>query len=236
MKNYSFTTRNVIAGERNGEGVMVLRTLGDVTLTLEGMLPNELADWEWPAAALNTRGWDEEQFLLTVRGWKVVHPEAGVVGILLQGAGTRVHVEWYDAVNGDFFAAGWVSGLGQTGLRHGAAAIVNARQQAGQGLPVDVEPEPYQAPAAPAASAASGGLPEGTRVRYTGTFAATFGDLGISEFLVYGCDCDNRGCRNRYELRIHLWDAPGFGPVTEVAAQHVHPDHVTVLDAERAAV
>jgi hypothetical protein len=216
MKNYTFTTRNVTAGERNEAGEMVIRHLGDVTVTLEGMLPPELSEWEWASAALNTRGWDEEQFLLTMRGWRVVHPEAGVVGVLLQGYGTRVHVEWYDAVNEDYFSAGWVRNL-----RHGAAAIVNARQHTGQGLPVDVEPEPYVAPAAPVR------LPAGTRVRYHGTFAMTFSDLGISEFQVFGCDCDEWRCSG-YELHV----AGLYEPV----AQHVGLDHVTALDAEPAAV
>ncbi|MFD0032492.1 hypothetical protein ACFVJK_30345 [Streptomyces sp. NPDC127172] len=215
MANHTFTTRNVNAGERNAAGEMVLRHLGDVTVTLEGMLPPELSEWEWASACLNTRGWDEEQFLLTVRGWKVVHPEAGVVGVLLQGAGTRVHVEWFDAANDDFFSAGWVAKL-----RHGAAAIVNARQHAGQGLPVDVEPEPYKAPAAPTR------LPEGTRVRYHGTFAMTFSDLGIHEFRVYGCDCDELACRG-YELHVD--------GLYEPVALHVHPDHATPLDAESVA-
>ncbi|WP_037805107.1 hypothetical protein [Streptomyces sp. NRRL F-5135] len=215
MKAYSFTTRNVTAGERNNADEMVLRAVGDVTVELVGMLPPELAEWEWATDALNTRGWHEEQFRLTMRGWKVVHPKAGTVGFLFQGAGTRVHVEWYDVVNGDYFPAGWTRNL-----RHGAAQIVNARQQAGQGLPADVEPEPYKAPTAPTR------LRNGTPVRYHGTFAMTFSDIGISEFQVYGCDCDELSCRG-YELHV-----PGL---YEPVALHVGHDHVTALDPESVA-
>jgi hypothetical protein len=216
MKAYSFTTRNVVAGTRNDAGEMVLRTLGDVTLALEGMLPNELADWEWAAATLNTRGWNEEQFLLTVRGWKVVHPEAGVVGVLLQGAGTRVHVEWYDSVNGDFFSAGWVRNL-----RHGAAAIVNARQHVGQGVPVDVEPEPYQAPV----SVVPVWLDRGTVVRYHGSLDQLVdGTFRIEEcYRVEACDLDCDG--------YALYRVGEYWP----CALHVHPSHVTALEAEPAA-
>jgi hypothetical protein len=216
MKNYTFTTRNVTAGERNDAGEMVLRHLGDVTLTLEGMTRAEVAEWADLTDALNTRGVDEETFRLTVNDWKVVHPEAGVVGLMFQGYGSRVHVEWYDAANDDYFSAGWVRNL-----RHGAAQIVNARQHAGQGLPVDVEPEPYKAPAA------SAWLPDGTRVRYHGTFAMTFSDLGISDFRVYGCDCDELACRG-YELHVD--------GLYEPVALHVGLDHVTPLEAEPAAV
>jgi hypothetical protein len=216
MKNHSFTTRNVVTGERNGEGVMALRTLGDVTLALEGMLPAELADWEWASAGLNTRDWDEEQFLLTVRGWKAVHPEAGVVGILLQGAGTRVHVEWYDNANGDFFTAQVVRNL-----RHGAAAIVNARQHAGQGLPADVEPEPVKAPE----PVRPVWLENGTVVRYHGSLAQIAGGV----FKVRECyavdDCDNWDCQGYALYRIgEYWPC----------AVHVGMESVTALDAKEA--
>ncbi|MFE5037071.1 hypothetical protein [Streptomyces sp. NPDC056683] len=216
MKNYSFTTRNVTAGERDAAGVMVLRHLGDVTVTLEGMLPAELSEWEWAAAALNTRGWNEEQFLLTVRGWKVVHPEAGVVGILLQGAGTRVHVEWYDAANEDYFSAGWVRNL-----RHGAAQIVNARQTAGQGLPVDVEPEPYKAPA----PVVPVWLEGGTVVRYHGSLSELSGGTFRVEdcYRTEACDLD---CDGYALYRIGEWWP---------CAVHVGLAHVTALDAEPAA-
>jgi hypothetical protein len=219
MKAYTFTTRNVTAGKRNTTGDMVLHTLGDITLTLEGMLPTELAEWDWASAALNTRGWDEDQFLLTVRGWKVVHLEAGVVGVLLQGAGTRVHVEWYDAVNDDYFSAG-----STRNLRQGAAQIVYARQHAGQGLPADVAPEPVQAPTVQAPV----WLRSGTPVRYHGTYAMTFADLGISDFRIYECgylgDCD--GDCNGYELHT--------SGLYEPIAVHVRPASVTALDAEPA--
>ncbi|MFD0509421.1 hypothetical protein ACFQ0G_53945 [Streptomyces chiangmaiensis] len=144
MKAITFTTRNVTVGERNTAGEMVLRHLGDVTLTLEGMTRAEVADWADITDALNTRGINEEAFRLSVNGWKVIHPETGVVGLLFQGYGSRVHVEWYDVVNDDYFSAGWT-----LNLRHGAAQIVNARQHAGQGIPVDVQPEPVKASVPP---------------------------------------------------------------------------------------
>ncbi|NUR01328.1 MAG: hypothetical protein HOY79_33830 [Streptomyces sp.] len=216
MKAYSFTTRNVTAGERNEAGVMVLRTVGDVTVTLEGMLPAELGDWEWAAAGLNTRGWNEAQFLLTVRGWKVMHG-GEVVGVLLQGAGTRVHVEWYDAVNGDFFSAAWTGNL-----RQGAAQVVNARQTAGQGLPVDVEPEPVKAPE----SVRPVWLEDRTVVRYHGSLEQISGGI----FRVHECakfdECDRWDCEGYALVPID-----GYRP----CALHVGIGHVTALDAEPAA-
>lgn len=216
MKNYSFTTRNVFAGQRDDAGHMVLRTLGDITLTLEGMLPAELADWEWASAGLNTRGWNEEQFLLTVRGWKVVHPEVGVVGVLLQGAGTRVHVEWYDDVNGDFFTASLVRNL-----RHGAAQIINARQHAGQGLPVDVQPEPVKAPE----PVRPVWLENGTVVRYHGSLDQLSGGTFRIEacYRTEECDLDCDG--------YALYRIGEYWP----CAVHVGPAHVTALEAEPAA-
>ncbi|MBP5926718.1 hypothetical protein F3K32_42695 [Streptomyces sp. LBUM 1483] len=209
MKNYSFTTRNVTAGERSAAGDMVLRHLGDVTLTLEGMTRAEVTEWEWATDALNTRGLAEDVYRLTVNGWRVVHPEAGVVGLLFQGAGTRVHVEWYDAVNGDFFSAGWVRNL-----RHGAAAIVNARQHVGQGLPVDVEPEPYQAPE----PVRPVWLSDGTQVRYHGSLA----QLSGGTYWVMECDwCD---CE-RYQL-MGPTTRGGWAPV----ALHVGLDSVTAIE------
>ena len=215
MKAYTFTTRNVTAGERNGAGEMVLRTLGDITLTLEGMLPTELTDWEWASASLNTRGWDEEQFLLTVRGWKVVHPEAGTAGVLLQGAGTRVHVEWYDVVNGDFSPA-----AGVRSLRHGAAAIVHARQHAGQALPVDVAPEPVQAPK----PVQPVWLESGTIVRYHGSIA----ELSGGTFRVEACyrteECD-LDCEGYALYPIGAW---------RPCAVHVGPGSVTAVETTAA--
>lgn len=217
MKDYTFTTRNVIAGQRNTAGQMVLRTLGDVTLTLQGMTRTEVADWADITDALNTRGIDDETFRLTVNGWKVVHPEAGVVGLLFQGAGTRVHVEWYDVVNDDFFSAAWTRNL-----RHGAAQIVNTRQRADQGLPADVQTEPYKASAAPSSKR----LRNGTPVRYHGTYSMVFSDLGVGDFRVHGCDCDELACRG-YALHT--------SGLYEPVAVHVGIDSVTALDAEHAA-
>jgi hypothetical protein len=217
MSNYTFTTRNVNAGERNEAGEMVLRHLGDVTVTLEGMTRAEVAEWADLTDALNTRGVDEEAFRLTVNGWKVVHPEAGVVGLLFQGYGSRVHVEWFDAANADYFAAGWVRNL-----RHGAAQIVFARQHAGQGLPVDVEPEPYKAPA----PVAPVWLENGTVVRYHGSLEPLSGGV----FRVRECctvdECDNWDCEG-----YALIPVGGWRPV----AVHVGPAHVTALEAEPAA-
>jgi hypothetical protein len=179
------------------------------------MLPAELADWEWASAGLNTRGWDEEQFLLTVRGWKVVHPEAGVVGVLLQGAGTRVHVEWYDDVNGDFFTAQVVRNL-----RHGAAAIVNARQHAGQGLPVDVAPKPVKAPE----PVRPVWLENGTVVRYHGSLDQLAGGTFRVESCYRTDEC-NLDCDGYALYRIgEYWPC----------AVHVGPNSVTALDAEGA--
>jgi hypothetical protein len=208
MKAITLTTRNVLAGERNTEGEMVLHAIGDVTVTLEGMLPAELADWHWAAAALNTRGWDEAQFLLTVRGWKVLH-DGETVGILLQGAGTRVHVEWYDKVNGDFFSAAWTRNL-----RQGAAQIVFARLQAGQGLTSDVEPEPYRAPE----QARPVWLENGTQVRYHGSIAQLSGET----FRVYECarfdECDHWDCNGYALIPVASWRPVavhvGLGSVT----------------------
>lgn len=216
MKNYIFTTRNVTAGVRNGEGVMVLHTVGNVTTELVGMLPAQLADWEWVADGLNTRGIDEEAFRLSLRGWQVVHPTAGVVGILIQGYGSRVHVEWYDAENDDFFAAGWAANL-----RNGTAQVVFARQTAGQGMPADVEPEPYVAPAA----VRPVWLENGTVVRYHGSLAPLSGGTFRVEscYRTEECDLD---CDGYALYRIGDWWP---------CAIHVGPDHVTALDAEPAA-
>ncbi|MFI5814934.1 hypothetical protein ACIA7S_28745 [Streptomyces sp. NPDC051643] len=213
MKNYTFTTRNVTAGQRNDTGEMVLHTVGHVTTELVGMLPPELAEWEWATDALNTRGWDEELFRLTIRGWKVVHPEAGVVGLLFQGAGTRVHVEWYDPANEDFFSAGW-----SANLRHGTAQAVFARQTAGHGLPADVEPEPYKAPK----PVHPVWLENGTVVRYHGSLAQLSGGTFRVEscYRTEECDLD---CDGYALYRIGEWWP---------CAIHVGLNHVTALDAE----
>ncbi|MBP5896343.1 hypothetical protein [Streptomyces scabiei] len=217
MKNYSFTTRNVTAGERSAAGDMVLRHLGDVTLTLEGMTRAEVTEWEWATDALNTRGLAEDVYRLTVNGWRVVHPEAGVVGLLFQGAGSRVHVEWYDAVNGDFFSAGWVRNL-----RHGAAAIVNARQHVGQGLPVDVEPEPYKAPE----PVRPVWLKDDTLVRYHGSLAQLSGGIFRASECARFDECDNWDCEGYALLPVGSW---------RPCAVHVGRGSVTALDTEAAA-
>lgn len=217
MKAITFTTRNVTAGQRNTAGQMALRTLGNVTLTLEGMLPNELADWEWASADLNTRGWNEQQFLLTVRGWKVVHPDAGVVGVLLQGAGTRVHAEWYDPANNDFFTAAQVRNL-----RHGASAIVNARQHAGHGPPVDFVPEPVKAPQ----TARPVWLESGTVVRYHGSIKQLHGKTFRVDECARFDECDDLDCNGYALIPAGCW-----WPV----AVHVGLGAVTALEAEPAA-
>lgn len=214
MKDYTFTTRNVIAAERDAAGETVLRSLGDVTLTLKAMTRDEIADWADITDALNTRAIDEETFRRSVEGWKVTHPEAGTVGIVFQGRGSRVHVEWYDAVNDDFFSAGWTRNL-----RHAVARIVNARLRAGQGLSVDAQPELIRRAVSPK------WLAGGTRVGYHGKFAALLNERCFSGFRVYPCDCDD-WC-GRYEL----W---AFGAL-EPVAQHVGHDSVTALDAEAVA-
>ncbi|MCX4911843.1 hypothetical protein [Streptomyces sp. NBC_00878] len=217
MKAITFTVRNVTAGQRNDAGEMVLRQIGDITLTLEGMTRTEIAEWQWATDALNTRGIDEEMFRLTVNGWKVVHETAGVVGVMLQGAGTRVHVEWYDAVNGDFFSAAWTRNL-----RHGAAQIVNARQHAGQGLPVDFVPEPVKAPeTVPAVHPVW--LENDTLVRYHGSIQQLSGGI----FRVYECavmdQCDHWDCNGYALLPVGSW---------KPCAVHVGIGSVTALDAQ----
>jgi len=217
MKAITFTVRNVTAGQRNTAGEMVLRHLGDVTLTLEGMTRPEVADWADITDALNTRGIDEATFRLTVNGFKVVHPQAGVVGLLFQGAGTRVHVEWYDVVNDDYFSAGWTRNL-----RHGAAQIVNARQHVGQGLPVDATPEPVKAPQ-PIRPVR---LQDGTQVRYHGSIEQLAGGI----YRVYECtvfeECQRWDCEGYALLPFGSW---------RPCAVHVGLASVTALDAEPAA-
>lgn len=216
MKAITVTVRNTTTGHRDATGEMVLTHLGDVTVTLEGMTRAELADWEWATDELNTRGIDEDVFRLTVEGWKVVHPVAGVVGLLFQGAGSRVHVDWYDPANDDFFAAGWAAKL-----RHGAAQVVHARQRAGHGVPVDVAQEPVKAPAA----ACPVWLEEGTLVRYHGSIEQLHGQ----EFRVYECarfdECDH-------------WDCDGYAlvPVGDwrPVAVHVGIGSVTALETAAA--
>ncbi|EST18058.1 hypothetical protein [Streptomyces roseochromogenus] len=214
MRATTFTIRNVVTGERDEAGQLALRTLGDVTVTLEGMTRAEIAEWADITDALNTRGFDEEMFRLTVNGWKITHPEVGVVGLLFQGAGTRVHVEWYDAANGDYFSAGWVAQL-----RHGAAAVINARQHAGQGLPVDVEPEPIKAPE----PTAPVWLEDGTLIRYHGSIEQLHGGI----FRAYECyrfeECEHWDCDGYALLPVGAW---------RPCAVHVGPHSVTAVTAE----
>ena len=212
MKPTTFTIRDVTTGERNAAGETVLRRLGNVTVTLEGMTRAKVDEWKSAAAALNTRGIDEDLFHLTVNGWEVRHAETGVVGVLLQsGMEPPLHVEWYDTAKADFYYAGQVSRLS-----HGAAAIINARQHAGQGLPVDVEPEPAkpQAPARPVR------LEDGTPVRYHGSLK----ELSGGTFRVYECmefaECD------RYCDGYALFPVDAWGPV----AAHVRLGSVTALE------
>lgn len=214
MKAYTFTTRNVTAGERNAAGDMVLRHLGNVTLTLQSMTRAEVAEWEWATDALNTRGIDEDIFRLTVNGWTVIHPEAGVVGVLLQGAGSRVHVEWYDPANDDYFPAAWTRNL-----RHGVAQIVNARQHAGHGLLVDVEPEPYTAPE----PVYPVWLKNGTTVRYHGSISELSGETFRVEFCYRTEECD-LDCDGYALYRIGAW---------RPCAVHVGPGSVTAVDAQQ---
>ncbi|MFJ1733269.1 hypothetical protein [Streptomyces sp. NPDC088254] len=168
----------------------------------------EVAEWEWATDALNTRGIDEDAFRLTVNGWKVVH-QGDVVGVLFQGAGTRVHVEWYDPANADFFSAAWTRNL-----RHGAAQVVHARQQAGHGVPVDVAPEPVKAPQ----PVRPVWLEEGTQVRYHGSIEQLHGQ----EFRVHECarfdDCQHWDCNGYALVPIGDWRPialhVGIGSVT----------------------
>lgn len=215
MKDYTYTTRNVTAGQRNTAGDMVLRHLGDVTLTLKGMTRAEVAEWEWATDTLNTRGIDEETFRLTVNGWTAIHPEAGVVGILLQGAGSRVHVEWYDPANDDYFPAAWTRNL-----RHGVSQIVNARQHAGHGLPVDFEPEPYKAPE-PVRVVRPAWLEDDTLVRYHGSIEQLSGGI----FRAYECalfnECKDWDCTRYALLPVGSW---------RPCAVHVHPESVTAWE------
>ncbi|WP_413808154.1 hypothetical protein [Streptomyces sp. OE57] len=201
---HTFTIRNVTEGHRNAAGEMTLTHLGDVTVTLQGMTRAEIAEWEWATDALNI-GLEEEIHRLTVNGWKVIHPEAGVIGLLFQGAGTRVHVEWYDPAAGDFLSAGYAAKL-----RHGAARVVDARQAAGHGVPVDVVPEPVKAPARPV------WLAEGTKVRYHGSVE----ELRGGTFRVEECECFE--CDGYQLYALDVWF---------VVARHVRPGSVTALEA-----
>lgn len=199
----SFTVRNVNAGHRDSAGDMVLRGLGDVTVHLEPMTSAELDEW------LDVL--DETMHVPALQGWNVTHPEAGHLGLLFQVPGGRVHVEWYDPSEGDHFAAG--SALQ---LRHGAAYIVDTRQRAGHGVPVDAVPAPVpvKAPERPQV------LADGTRVRYHGSLQQLHGD----DFTVEECEC--------FDCDLYqLVPVGGWEPV----AQHVGLTSVTALEVQRAA-
>lgn len=189
------TVRNVTAGHRDQDGRLTLTHVGDVTVTLHPMSRDELADWEWITDDLNI-GVDQTTHRLAMRGWTVRHARAGVVGLLFQGAGTRVHVEWYDPTSGEFLSSGSVT----RHVRHGAAAIVNARQQAGHGLPTDTPPAPVRRP-----EPAHADNYEGLHVRYRGSLEELHGDTFNAERCACGCGL--------YEL----WEIGARGPI----ARHV---------------
>lgn len=202
VKPITITVHDVTVGQRDAAGALTVRSLGDVTVTLQGMTRAELAEWEWATDALALDGVDEATHRLAMNGWKVLH--AGeVVGLLFQGAGTRVHAEVYDPAAGDFLSAGWAAKL-----RHGAALVVNARQAAGHGLPADVVPAPYRAPepARPAYYA------DQTEVLYHGSLDQLRGKVLRLE----ACEC---------------WDCDGYQlyvcEVSNVVARHVCHTSVT---------
>ncbi|MGY1548315.1 hypothetical protein [Streptomyces sp. MN6] len=170
------TVRNVTAGHRDRTSRITLTHVGDVTVTLHPMTRDELAEWEWATDTLNI-GVDERTHRLAMRGWTVRHAQAGVVGLLFQGAGTRVHVEWYDPTEGDFFSAGHVASR----VRHGAAAIVDARQRAGHCLPADTVPAPVRPEPARADDY------ERLRVRYHGSIEELRGQTFNAERCACGC-------------------------------------------------
>lgn len=178
-REITVTVPNVTEGRRDASGNLTIHALGDITLTLQGMTRDELQEWEWATDALALPGVDEATHRLAMNGWKVVHG-GQVVGLLFQGAGTRVHVEVYDQAAGDYLPAGWVAKL-----RHGAAAVVYARQAAGQALPVDPVPAPVRTPepARPAWYA------DGTEVVYHGSLDRLRGTvLRLEECECYECD------------------------------------------------
>ncbi|MGN7135544.1 hypothetical protein [Streptomyces pseudogriseolus] len=180
------TVRNVAPGHRDATGRITLTDVGDVTVTLHPMTRAELADWEWATDTLNI-GIDEHAHRLAMRGWTVRHAQAGVVGLLFQGAGTRVHVEWFDPTEGDFLSAGHVVAH----VRHGAAAIVHARQHAGHGLPADPAPARVPAPARTDDY-------EGLRVRYHGSIEELHGETFNAERCACGC-----GLHELWEIGAH---------------------------------
>ncbi|MFJ8606315.1 hypothetical protein ACIRH0_03875 [Streptomyces sp. NPDC093675] len=79
-------------------------------MTLEGITRTELAEWERATDDLNI-GVAEDIHRLAMNGWNVVHGQTGVIGLLFQGAGTLVHIEWYDPANRESFSVGWARGF-----------------------------------------------------------------------------------------------------------------------------
>ncbi len=175
MAPSTMTVRGLTASQRDEAGHLTITSLGDITVTLQGMPAAELAKWQWMTDTLNP-GLDEATHRLTVTGWEVIHPEAGTIGLLFQGYGSRFHIEWFNPKIGDFCSAGQ-----QARLRHGVAQILNARQHHGHPVPVDPQPEaaePADAAAPPVRHRA------GAVVRYSGSVQELHGGT----FLAYGCD------------------------------------------------
>ncbi len=184
MAANTLTVRGLTAAHRDEAGALAITERGDVTVTLEGMTVPELSEWQWLTDTLNV-GIDDDTHRLTMKGWKVVHADAGTLGILFQGCGTRVHIEWYNPELNDYCSAGQ-----QARLRHGVAQILNSRQH--YGFPVPVDPQPAAAPA-PTDAYPVWHKP-GTVVRYHGSLR----ELHAGPFRVFGCECDD--C-DGYELR-----------------------------------
>lgn len=150
---------------------------GEVTVTVDGMLPVELAEWTWMFETFNP-GLPADLTRLTVRGWTVRHAAAGEVGVLLQNLAGRIHVEWYDAQLRDHCYVGQAAQW-----RHGVGYMVQARQRSAQPLPLDPVPEavPAPAPAVPLSPLRAGSL-----VRYHGSKTDLHGGLALA----FWCDCD----------------------------------------------
>ncbi|MCC9309882.1 hypothetical protein LN042_22890 [Kitasatospora sp. RB6PN24] len=175
MAANTMTVRGLTASQRDEAGDLTITSLGDITVSVQGMSLSELAEWQWLTDTLNP-GLDEETHRLTLAGWKVTHPEAGTIGLLFRGHGTRFHIEWFNPAIGDFCAAGQ-----QARLRHGVAQILNARQHHGHPVPVDPQPEAAEPTATEAPLMWIKG---GTRVRYSGSLQ----ELHSGTYLVYECD------------------------------------------------
>ncbi|MER5642837.1 hypothetical protein ABT095_38615 [Kitasatospora sp. NPDC002227] len=213
MAANTLTVRGLTASQRDEAGHLTITSLGDITVSLQGMPAAELAEWQWLTNTLNP-GLDEETHRLTVTGWKVTHPAAGTIGLLFQGYGTRFHIEWFNPEIDDFCSAGQ-----QARLRHGVAQILNARQH--HGHPVPVDPQPEAAEPAPA-EAPPTRLPGGTLIRYSGSLQ----DLHGETFLAYACDggdedfCD---C-GKYELYDPVLGVLRAAHVSHRSVAAVQPD------------